>query len=163
MKRLGGIAGSSGWKAWIAVGLGRAAIGCRGHGFRVAIPAARLHFSALHGQQFRDRGVRHGQQVHRTDRGSGIEIEQVCEAIELASQSVGSIFLFMNGGARDPPLEGQPGGLVPRGPGGGADIYLLMYEGRFVEAADWTERAITDGTRSGLPEGLRANIGRFSA
>ena len=38
-------------------------------------------------------------------------------------------------------------------------IYLLMYEGRFVEAAMWTERAIADARQAGLPEGLRANLG----
>ena len=80
VKRLAGLRGIFGVEAWIAVGLGRAAIGCRGHGFRVAIPAARLHFSALQGQQFRDGRLRHGKPLYRADRGRG-SIEPVCAAI----------------------------------------------------------------------------------
>jgi FG-GAP-like repeat/ASPIC and UnbV len=35
---------------------------------------------------------------------------------------------------------------------------LLMYDGRFDEAADWTERALAESKDIGLPPGLRANL-----
>ena len=38
-------------------------------------------------------------------------------------------------------------------------ILLLMYQGKFVEAAAWTERAIAHAGRPGLPSGLQANLG----
>jgi hypothetical protein len=37
-------------------------------------------------------------------------------------------------------------------------ILLLMYEGRFAEAARWTERAIADAEGRGVPSGLRTNL-----
>jgi hypothetical protein len=40
----------------------------------------------------------------------------------------------------------------------GSLIYLLMYEGKFDEAAVWAERAINDATAPGVPDGLSANL-----
>ena len=86
------------------------------------------------------------------DRGS---IEQVCEAI--GSRAKRGIDIFMNE-LRAIPRD-DPSQLVRAVRAEGHLIYLLMYEGRFVEAAMWTERAIADAGRAGLPEGLQANLG----
>ncbi|HKI20895.1 MAG TPA: CRTAC1 family protein [Isosphaeraceae bacterium] len=40
----------------------------------------------------------------------------------------------------------------------GSLIFLLMYQGKFNEAALWTERAIADAGAPGIPAGLKANL-----
>jgi hypothetical protein len=85
------------------------------------------------------------------DRGS---IEQMREAIATRAQRGIDASLAE---LRSIP-KGDPARGMRAAQSDGNIAYLLMYEGKFADAASWTERAIADAEFGGAPPGLRANL-----
>ena len=85
------------------------------------------------------------------DRGS---IEQVCAAIRTrADRGIESCLEEL----RSIP-KGEAGQAFRTVRAEGTLIFLLMYQGKFNEAAEWTERAIADADAPGIPAGLQTNL-----
>ena len=85
------------------------------------------------------------------DRGS---IEEVCKAIGArARRGIDTCLDQLRSLQSD-----DPRGMLRRVRIEGILILLLMYEGRFDEAAQWTERTIVDAANVDGPPGLTANL-----
>src|SRR5262249_46232624 len=85
------------------------------------------------------------------DRAS---IEQVCTAIATRAQrGIDECLAELNSIPRDDPGRGFRIVRVE-----GSLIFLLMYQGKFDEAALWAERAIEHAGAPGVPSSLQANL-----